>query len=167
MARVIKRVAAKRDLTDHFVFLGDKASVDVARRFLHACNVSFQALAHMPELGTQRSFRNPRFSSVRAWPVKSFERYLIFYRPLTDGVEILRVIQLRQRHRTPFSLEFPDYSTVRIRGFRHDRAVVFLFSGVVSLIRPGPVSSPRAFAKQSSLRSNLLKSLLHVSNGSL
>jgi len=42
MARVIKRVAAKRDLTDHFVFLGDKASVDVARRFLHACNVSFK-----------------------------------------------------------------------------------------------------------------------------
>src|SRR6266699_1391413 len=37
MARVIKRVAAKRDLTDHFVFLGDNASVDVARRFLHAC----------------------------------------------------------------------------------------------------------------------------------
>src|SRR6266513_3860823 len=35
-------------------------------------------------------------------------------------------------------------------------AVVFLFSAVVSLIRPGPVSSPRAFAKQSSLRSNLL-----------
>ena len=48
----------------------------------------------------------------------------IVYRPLADGVEILRVIQghlLRQRHRTPFSLEFPDYSTVRIRGFRHDR----------------------------------------------
>jgi len=35
-------------------------------------------------------------------------------------------------------------------------AVVFLFSAVVSLIQPGPVSSPRAFAKQSSLRSNLL-----------
>jgi Ribbon-helix-helix protein, copG family len=38
MARVLKRVAAKRDLTDHFVFLGENASVDVARRFLHACN---------------------------------------------------------------------------------------------------------------------------------
>jgi toxin ParE1/3/4 len=83
--------------------------VDVARRFLHAYNVSFQALAHMPELGTQRSFRNPRYSSVRAWPVKGFERYLIFYRPLTDGVEILRVIHCAR----PFSLEFPDYSTVR------------------------------------------------------
>ena len=92
MARVIKRVAAKRDLTDHFVFLGENASVDVARRFLHAANVSFQALAQMPELGAQRSFRNPRFSTVRAWPVKGFERYLIFYRPLSDGVEILRII---------------------------------------------------------------------------
>ena len=92
MARVIKRVAAKRDLTDHFVFLAENASVDVARRFLRACNDSFQALAQMPELGTQRSLRNPRFPSIRAWPVKGFERYFIFYRPLTDGVEILRVI---------------------------------------------------------------------------
>lgn len=92
MGRVIKRVAAKRDLTDHFVFLGENASVDVAHRFLHSSNLSFQALAQMPELGAQRSFRNPRFSSVRACPVKGFERYLIFYRPLTDGVEILRVI---------------------------------------------------------------------------
>ena len=92
MARVIKRAAAKRDLTDHFVFLGENASVDVARRFLHACNVSFQALAQMPELGAQRSFRDPRFSSVRVWPVQAFERYLTVYRPLPDGVEILRVI---------------------------------------------------------------------------
>ncbi len=92
MARVIKRVAAKRDLSDHFVFLGENASVAVARRFLHASNVSFQALAQMPELGAQRGFRDPRWSAVRTWPVKGFERYLIFYRPLTDGVEILRVV---------------------------------------------------------------------------
>lgn len=92
MARVRKRVAAKRDLTDHFAFLGGNASVDVARRFLHAANLSFQALAKMPELGAQRRFRNSRWSGVRAWPVKGFERYLILYRPLTDGVEVLRVI---------------------------------------------------------------------------
>jgi toxin ParE1/3/4 len=92
MARVVTRTAAKRDLTDHFVFLGENASVDVARRFLRACNVSFQALAQMPELGAERAFRNPCWSTVRAWPVKGFERYLIFYRPLPDGVEILRLI---------------------------------------------------------------------------
>ncbi len=81
MARVIRRVAVKRDLIDHFVFLGENASIEVARRFLHASNLSFEALAHMPELGAPRAFRNPRFSSVRAWPVKGFERYLNLLSP--------------------------------------------------------------------------------------
>jgi len=45
----------------------------------------------MPEWGTQRAFRHPRWSAARTWPLKGFERYLIFYRPLSDGVEILRV----------------------------------------------------------------------------
>jgi plasmid stabilization system protein ParE len=45
MARVIKRVAAKRDLTDHFGFLGENASVDVARRFLHASKRQLSSLS--------------------------------------------------------------------------------------------------------------------------
>lgn len=92
MARVIRRIAAKRDLIDHFVFLAENAGIDVARRFLLSANASFDELAQMPELGAQRAFRNPRFSSVRLWLVKGFERYLIFYGPLKDGVEILRVL---------------------------------------------------------------------------
>lgn len=82
MARVIRRATAKRDLTGHFVFLGENASVDVARRFLQAAYASFEELAQMPGLGTQRVFRNSRFSSVRMWPIKGFERYLVCYRPL-------------------------------------------------------------------------------------
>ena len=70
MARVIKRISANRDLIDLFVFLAEKASVDVARRFLHAANASFEELAQTPEIGAQRTFRNPRFSSVQMWPIK-------------------------------------------------------------------------------------------------
>ena len=92
MARVIKSVAAKRDLIDHFVFLGDNASIDVARRFLQSVNNSLQALTQMPEMGPTRTFRNPRFTGVRMWPVNGFERYLIFYRPIEDGIEVLRVL---------------------------------------------------------------------------
>lgn len=92
MARVVKRDAARRDLIEHFVFLGENASVNVARRFLQAVHASFEGLSHVPELGAQRTFRNPRYSTVRMWPVKGFERYLIFYRPIKDGVEILRVL---------------------------------------------------------------------------
>jgi toxin ParE1/3/4 len=46
----------------------------------------------MPEIGASRMFRNPRYAYVRIWRVKGFERYLIFYRPLNDGIEVLRVI---------------------------------------------------------------------------
>jgi len=92
MARVIKRAAAKRDLTDHFVFLAENASVDVARRFLQSANNAFEELAQMPEIGVSRAFRNPRFANVRMWLIRGFERYLVFYRPLEDGVEVLRVI---------------------------------------------------------------------------
>jgi toxin ParE1/3/4 len=92
MARVIRRTAAKRHLIAHFVFLGENASLDVARRFLQPANLTFQELAQMPETGASRMFRNPKFASVRMWLVKGFERYLIFYRPLKDGIEVLRVI---------------------------------------------------------------------------
>lgn len=51
MPRVIRRVAAKRDLTEHFVFLGENASIEVARRFLQAVDDTFQSLSQMPEMG--------------------------------------------------------------------------------------------------------------------
>ena len=92
MARVIKRAPAKLDLIDHFVFLGENASVEVAKRFIQSANTAFEELAQMPEMGAARTFRNPRFASVRMWPVRGFERFLIFYRPLKDGIEVLRVV---------------------------------------------------------------------------
>jgi hypothetical protein len=39
--------------------------------------------------------------------VKGFERYLIFYRPLTDGVELLRVIHCARDVERLFRLGFP------------------------------------------------------------
>ena len=92
MARVLKRATARRDLMEHFIFLAENASLNVARRFLQNVNASFEGLAAMPELGAARTFRSPRFATVRMWPVRGFERYLLFYRPIEEGVEILRVL---------------------------------------------------------------------------
>ena len=92
MSRVLKRAPAKRDLIDHFVFLGENASIDVARRFLKSANSTMEELAQMPEMGASRTFRNPRYVGVRMWRVKGFERYFIFYRPLKTEIEVLRVL---------------------------------------------------------------------------
>lgn len=92
MPRILRRRVAQRDLIDHFVFLSENASIDVARRFLAATASTFELLARMPEIGRKRAFRNPRYSGTRMLPVKGFERYLVFYRPLSDSIEVLRVL---------------------------------------------------------------------------
>ena len=46
----------------------------------------------MPLMGSAREYRNPEFTGVRMWRVKGFRRYLIFYYPIENGVEIVRLI---------------------------------------------------------------------------
>lgn len=92
MAVVLKRPEAGRDLTEHFVFLAENASLDVARRFLRFTNATFIQLARIPDIGSPCLFPKSRFADVRRWPVHGFERYLIFYRPFENGVEVLRVL---------------------------------------------------------------------------
>lgn len=67
-------------------------SIDVAERFLDACRADFQRLAEMPGAGRIREFLNPKTANIRSWPIGGFRNYLIFYRPIEDGVEILHVL---------------------------------------------------------------------------
>ncbi|MDB6110837.1 MAG: plasmid stabilization system protein, partial [Pedosphaera sp.] len=44
-----------------------------------------------PRLGKKRKFRNLRVREVRCWRVTGFDNYLIFYRPITNGVQVLHI----------------------------------------------------------------------------
>ncbi len=57
-----------------------------ARRQLDRLDASFETLAAMPGMGRAQAHRRP---DLRSWPVGS---YLVFYRPLEDGIEIARVL---------------------------------------------------------------------------
>jgi len=96
MARVIRGAAAKRDLTNHFAYLGEHASIDVAERFLQAAGQSLQRLAQMPGMGIPGKVQRGKFAGVRLWPINGFGRYIIVYRPLKDGVQVERVIHSAQ-----------------------------------------------------------------------
>jgi len=43
-------------------------------------------------MGVKRNFIRSELSGVRSWTVTGFENYLIFYRPVEGGIEILRVV---------------------------------------------------------------------------
>lgn len=38
------------------------------------------------------NFRSPDLRSVRRWPVKKLDHWLIFYQPTPDGVEIIHLV---------------------------------------------------------------------------
>jgi toxin ParE1/3/4 len=92
MPRVVVSPAADRDLDEQADYLLNHASLDVALRFLDAVAKTFDFLARHPGVGAARNSRNPRFVGIRVARVQGFEKHLIFYRPMADGLEIVRVL---------------------------------------------------------------------------
>lgn len=61
-------------------------------RFYDAAEAAFELLAHMPGAGPRVDPPVHAAPDLRFWPIARYRNYLVLYRPLTDGVEILRVI---------------------------------------------------------------------------
>jgi toxin ParE1/3/4 len=89
--RVLKHRAAMRDLLEQFDYIAVDSEA-VALRFLAAAEASFRDLAQNPTMCVACEFRGPRGRGLRRWRVKSFEHYLIFYRPFSDRIEIARIL---------------------------------------------------------------------------
>ncbi|MGH9444410.1 MAG: type II toxin-antitoxin system RelE/ParE family toxin [Terriglobia bacterium] len=94
MGRAIVRPAARRDLIRHFAFIGENSNLATARRFLVAAHLTFGELARAPHIGAPRQVA--KFPSLRMWRVQDFEKHLIFYQPIRDGVQIERIIHAAQ-----------------------------------------------------------------------
>ena len=91
-ARIEKRSPAHQDLRRQALYLADEAGPAIATRFLEASEKAFATLAKMPGMGRIRRFPHPELGGLRSWAIPGFERYLIFYRALPDGIEVIRVL---------------------------------------------------------------------------
>jgi toxin ParE1/3/4 len=76
---------ARSDLDDIWFYIAQD-NPEAADKFILKIISRFPRLAAMPHLGRQREELSPR---LRSFPVG---RYVIFYRPLYNGVEIVRVL---------------------------------------------------------------------------
>jgi toxin ParE1/3/4 len=90
--RILKRSPAYQDLRRQAIYLAAEAGTDVALRFLQAAETAFATLARMPGKGRVRRFPHTEVGELRSWAIPGFERYLIFYRALPDGIEVIRVL---------------------------------------------------------------------------
>jgi toxin ParE1/3/4 len=90
MPRVFKLSPAYEDLDHHTSYLTREAGPKVAVRFLQAAERAFCMLAAMPTLGGCCEFSNPRLAHVRSFRIREYRNYIIFYRPIDGGIEVLR-----------------------------------------------------------------------------
>ncbi len=51
-----------------------------------------ETLADLSEIGSVHSFNNKELDGLRMLRIPKFEKYLIFYRPMPEGTEIIRVL---------------------------------------------------------------------------
>lgn len=91
MSEIQKRPLVIRDLIQIATYLAQD-NLDASDRFLGAVEETFKQLAQMPQIGKLSDFSHPSLVDVRQQAVKGFRKYLVFYRPMEKGVEILRII---------------------------------------------------------------------------
>jgi toxin ParE1/3/4 len=90
-ARFVVKPKADRDLDDYADYLAE-ASLDLALRFFEAASSTFALLATQPNMGWRSRVQFRGLEALRVFRVSGFEDMLILYRPLSEGVEILRVV---------------------------------------------------------------------------
>jgi len=82
---------ANQDLDEHYLYIR-RDSPQAAVRLLQAADSTFRQLARMPQLGGVYPVERPDLAGLRVWQVKGFRNYLIFYRPIEGGIEVVRVL---------------------------------------------------------------------------
>ena len=91
-SRYVVRPQADRDLDDQAYYYATVATSDLGHRFLVAAHDTFALLAAQPNIGWHSRLKHPALKTLRVFRVKGFEKLLVLYLPLLDGVEILRVV---------------------------------------------------------------------------
>lgn len=89
---VHKHEVAKHSLDNIAEHLATEASFKVALRFLERAEEAFALILRSPGIGHPQQFRSLNLSDIRAWHVRGFRRWLVYYREVGDGVEVLDVM---------------------------------------------------------------------------
>jgi toxin ParE1/3/4 len=87
--RIVQRPRAEQDIIDQ-AFHIHRDNPAAARRFLAAIDRTLAMLLDLPAIGARR--HRGRIEGLRMWQVRGFEKHLIFYRPIKDGIEVIRLL---------------------------------------------------------------------------
>ena len=101
---VFRRDKALDDVAHHALYLAQN-NPDAAQRFIVAFAEATERLAQMPYLGAACYVENPLLFGLRRWPIKGFEKHIIFYLVIEDALDIVRVLHSAQDIATALEVE--------------------------------------------------------------
>ena len=91
MPKILITPAAEDDLINIWIYIA-RDNPEAADRTYQAAEKTFETLAAMPEIGTVYWTKRAKLKGLRFFPIKQFHNYLIYYREIIDGIEIVRVL---------------------------------------------------------------------------
>jgi toxin ParE1/3/4 len=90
--RIERHDAAQNDLDEIAEYIRQR-SPRAALRFVDAAEATFERLAGMPDMGTRYEPEGmASVAELRHFPISQFPTYLVFYRPLPEGIAVVRVL---------------------------------------------------------------------------
>jgi toxin ParE1/3/4 len=90
--RIIRSELALADLAEQSEYIRQH-NPQAALRFLAAVEDTFRRLASLPGIGERFETSNPVFHDLRCFSISQFPPFVVYYRPLADGIIVIRVIR--------------------------------------------------------------------------
>ena len=85
MARVTRRPSAETDILEIWAYIAEDSIVE-ADRWVDRLDAKFSLWATQPMMGTGRDELSPGVRSL------AFGRYVVFFQPMPDGIDVVRVL---------------------------------------------------------------------------
>lgn len=100
---------ADRDIDEIADYLAEESGLETGLGFLAEVYDTFALLAAQREIGWPCKVRHQQLMTARTFRVSArFEKFLIFYQPFHDRIEILRVLHGSQDFQALFNREGVD-----------------------------------------------------------
>ena len=97
MVRVLRRPQAETDILEIWDYIAEDSMVE-ADRWVDRLDEKFALWATQPMMGRSRDELTPGVRSL------AFGRYVVFYEPLPDGIDVVRVLHGTRDIDTNFEL---------------------------------------------------------------
>ena len=72
-------------------------NIDAANRVYNAAEETFSLLVSIPEIGAVFSSKKVKLVGLRFFPIKRYANYVVYYRSIKAGIEIVRVLHSKAK----------------------------------------------------------------------